>query len=32
VLALMRRMRDSVRDKFGITLVPEVEMLGVKWK
>jgi len=32
VLALMRRMRDSVRDKFGITLVPEVEMLGVKWE
>jgi UDP-N-acetylmuramate dehydrogenase len=32
VLALMRRMRDSVRDKFGITLVPEVEMLGLKWE
>lgn len=32
VLALMRRMRDSVRDKFGVTLVPEVEMLGVKWE
>jgi len=32
VLALTRRMRDSVRDEFGITLVPEVEMLGVKWE
>jgi UDP-N-acetylenolpyruvoylglucosamine reductase len=32
VLALMRRMRDSVSDKFGITLVPEVEMLGVEWE
>ena len=32
VLALMRRMRDSVRDKFGVTLVPEVEMLGIEWK
>jgi UDP-N-acetylmuramate dehydrogenase len=31
VLALMRRMRDNVREKFGVTLVPEVEMLGVKW-
>jgi UDP-N-acetylenolpyruvoylglucosamine reductase len=27
----MRRMRDAVREKFGITLSPEVEMLGVKW-
>jgi UDP-N-acetylmuramate dehydrogenase len=32
VLALMRRMRDEVRDKFGVTLSPEVEMLGVKWE
>ena len=32
VLALMRRMRDGVREKFGITLSPEVEMLGVKWE
>jgi len=32
VLALMRRMRDAVRDKFGVTLSPEVEMLGVKWE
>ncbi|HYB53486.1 MAG TPA: UDP-N-acetylmuramate dehydrogenase [Thermoanaerobaculia bacterium] len=32
VLALMRKMRDSVRDRFGITLSPEVEMLGLEWK
>jgi UDP-N-acetylmuramate dehydrogenase len=32
VLALMERMRDAVREKFGITLSPEVEMLGVKWE
>ncbi len=32
VLVLMRRMRDAVREKFGITLSPEVEMLGVKWE
>ena len=32
VLALMRRMRDEVRTKFGVTLSPEVEMLGVKWE
>ena len=32
VLALMRRMRDAVRDRFGITLVPEVEILGGKWE
>ena len=32
VFALMRRMRDTVREKFGITLVPEVEMLGIKWQ
>ncbi|HTO88355.1 MAG TPA: UDP-N-acetylmuramate dehydrogenase [Thermoanaerobaculia bacterium] len=32
VLALMRRMRDGVREKFGITLSPEVEMLGVRWE
>jgi UDP-N-acetylmuramate dehydrogenase len=31
VLALMRLMRDSVRDKFGVTLSPEVEFLGLKW-
>ncbi|MFY9549760.1 MAG: UDP-N-acetylmuramate dehydrogenase [Thermoanaerobaculia bacterium] len=32
VLALMKRMRDTVREKFGVTLSPEVEMLGVKWE
>ena len=32
VLVLMRRMRDAVRAKFGVTLLPEVEMLGVKWE
>ena len=31
VLVLMKRMRDEVREKFGVTLLPEVEMLGVKW-
>jgi len=31
VLTLMRRMRDAVRERFGITLSPEVEMLGVPW-
>ena len=32
VLVLMRRMRDAVAEKFRVTLVPEVEMLGVKWE
>ena len=32
VLSLMRTMRDAVREKFGVTLFPEVEMLGVKWE
>ncbi len=32
VLVLMRKMRDAVRAKFGVTLLPEVEMLGVKWE
>lgn len=32
VLVLMRRMRDAVRERFGITLSPEVEMLGVRWE
>jgi UDP-N-acetylmuramate dehydrogenase len=32
VLELMIRMRDSVRDQFGITLSPEVELLGMSWK
>jgi UDP-N-acetylmuramate dehydrogenase len=31
-LALMKLMRDSVRAKFGVTLVPEVELLGLKWE
>jgi UDP-N-acetylenolpyruvoylglucosamine reductase len=31
VLVLMRRMRDAVLEKFAITLIPEVEMLGVEW-
>ena len=32
VLVLMRTMRDTVRERFGVTLFPEVEMLGVKWE
>lgn len=32
VLALMRLMRDSVAEKFGVTLSPEVEFLGLKWE
>ena len=32
VLVLMRKMRDTVAEKFRVTLVPEVEMLGVKWE
>jgi UDP-N-acetylmuramate dehydrogenase len=32
VLILMRRMRDAVREKFGVTLMPEVELLGLKWE
>lgn len=31
VMSLMERMRDSVRSRFGITLFPEVEMLGLRW-
>jgi len=31
VLGLMVRMRDSVRERFGITLSPEVELLGMTW-
>jgi UDP-N-acetylmuramate dehydrogenase len=31
VLSLMRTMRESVQDKFGVTLSPEVEFLGLKW-
>jgi UDP-N-acetylenolpyruvoylglucosamine reductase len=32
VLELMTLMRDSVRDRFGVTLTPEVEFLGLEWK
>jgi UDP-N-acetylmuramate dehydrogenase len=32
VLELMRRMREAVRDRFGVTLSPEVELLGLKWE
>jgi UDP-N-acetylmuramate dehydrogenase len=32
VVELMRLMRDSVREKFGVTLVPEVEFLGCRWE
>jgi UDP-N-acetylenolpyruvoylglucosamine reductase len=32
VLELMTLMRDSVRDRFGVTLAPEVEFLGLEWK
>ncbi len=31
VLELMRAMRDAVRERFGVTLSPEVELLGLKW-
>jgi UDP-N-acetylmuramate dehydrogenase len=31
VLFLMRKMRDAVREKFGVTLLPEVELLGLEW-
>jgi len=32
VVLLMRLMRDSVRARFGVTLSPEVEFLGLKWE
>jgi UDP-N-acetylmuramate dehydrogenase len=32
VLDLMRLARDAVRERFGITLAPEVELLGMKWE
>jgi UDP-N-acetylenolpyruvoylglucosamine reductase len=32
VLTLMRLMRDSVREKFAVTLNPEVEFLGLTWE
>jgi UDP-N-acetylenolpyruvoylglucosamine reductase len=31
VLDLMARMRDSVRERFGVELRPEVELVGLKW-
>jgi UDP-N-acetylmuramate dehydrogenase len=32
VLTLMHRMRDAVREKFGVTLVPEIDFLGMAWE
>ena len=32
VLGLMRSMRNAVRERFGVTLMPEVELLGLKWE
>jgi UDP-N-acetylmuramate dehydrogenase len=32
VLALMLLMRDAVRERFGVTLSPEVELLWMKWE
>jgi UDP-N-acetylmuramate dehydrogenase len=32
VLSLMKLMRDRVKEQFGVTLVPEVEMLGLQWE
>ncbi len=32
VLTLMRLARDTVQERFGITLAPEVELLGLKWE
>jgi UDP-N-acetylenolpyruvoylglucosamine reductase len=32
VFELMRLMRDAVRDRFSVTLMPEVELLGMKWE
>ncbi|HEY7368786.1 MAG TPA: UDP-N-acetylmuramate dehydrogenase [Thermoanaerobaculia bacterium] len=31
VLELMRLARDAVRDRFGVTLSPEVELVGLTW-
>lgn len=31
VLALMLLARDRVKERFGVTLSPEVEMLGIAW-
>ena len=32
VFGLMVRMRDAVRERFGVTLMPEVELLGLQWR
>ena len=32
VMALMRSMHAAVKERFGVSLVPEVEMLGLKWE
>lgn len=32
VFELMRLARDRVRERFGITLSPEVELLGIQWE
>ena len=32
VLALMHRMHSAVMKQFGVSLVPEVEMVGLKWE
>jgi UDP-N-acetylmuramate dehydrogenase len=32
VLALMRQMHSAVMEQFGVSLVPEVEMVGLKWE
>ena len=32
VLSLMNLMRDAVRQRFGVTLAPEVELLGLTWE
>ena len=32
VLGLMQTMRDTVAEKFSVTLVPEVELLGLRWE
>jgi UDP-N-acetylmuramate dehydrogenase len=32
VLALMHHMHSAVKQRFGVSLVPEVEMIGLKWE
>ena len=32
VFELMRLARDRVRERFGVTLSPEVELLGLRWE